>query len=63
MPKSGRKKQKVKRPPRLQGQTGTPAGAEMWGGEEEGESEGELGQEDLEGLEVEDMEMIARMGL
>jgi hypothetical protein len=32
-------------------------------GAEEDESEGELGQEDLEGLEVEDMERIARMGL
>ena len=61
MPKTGGRRQR--RPPRPRSETGTPAGAEVCRGAEEDESEGELGQEDLEGLEVEDMERIARMGL
>lgn len=51
-----------KKPPRSQ----TLTGASVWegqDGESGSDSDGDLGQERLEGLEVEDMEMISRMGL
>lgn len=54
-----------KRPPR--GQTRTPVVEGAWGrggeGESGSESDGELGQEQLEGLALEDMQMISKMGL
>lgn len=63
MPKrkfGGRKSKK--KPPR----NPTLVTAPVWegqDGESGSESDGDLGQERLEGLEVEDMEMISRMGL
>ena len=44
-------------------QPGTGVGQAMSGDAREGESEGELGEEELEGLGVEDMQLISRMGL
>ena len=65
MPKRRVAGRKQRRPPLPRAQTRTPVAAEKWRGEEEGGSEGEedFDQEELEGLEVEDMELISRMGL
>lgn len=63
MPKrKGRGGRSKRRPPRSQTLKAVSVWEEQNGGSES-ESDGELGQECLEGLEAEDMEMISRMGL
>ena len=62
MPKRKGGRRSKKKPPRNR----TLVGGPVWegrDGESGSESDGDLGQERLEGLEVEDMEMISRMGL